>query len=167
MEPVCPVTSSNTGLSMETKEVWLVLLRLLGIGSFTFLYVLGGRALKWLRRLLGSILFLSILSGISVLTKSFTFWLLVPYSLFVFSLHQGYGADSVGDKIERRFWYGIVLGVSGGLVCLICDHPILGILQFFSAVSASVILGVLNPTNAVREEALIALSSVLFMAFAV
>jgi len=83
----------------------------------------------------------------------------------MFLIVLGYGGDDLNTKLIRRFIYGFVLGFCGLTIGVLSDHFILGVFQFCLAISASLILGVFNPDEAVDEEALIAVLSTIFLPF--
>ncbi len=85
-------------------------LRFLSVGAFGTLYAIGGGGPKWVRRYVGSGVFLAIITIISILTKEWSWWFLVPYAMFIWAVRNGYGADTFEDKVERRSFCGAVLG---------------------------------------------------------
>ena len=155
--------SVATQLIISTLKFVLIVL-------FGILYTLGGRTGvgKWVRRYLGAILF-----GLGIIALSYwqgTFnWIYFVYiPLLAASLTVGYGGDTFLEKLKRRAIYGLLIGLSCLPFAILNGAWILFGFQVVLAFGASVILGVWNPLlNAVEEENLIAVCSVLFVPFMV
>ena len=154
----------------EATQLIISTLKFVLLVLYSFLYTLGGRAgtPKWLRRYLGSILFGLGIIALSYWQGTFNYFYFLYIPLLIFALCQGYGGDSLSEKIKRRLKYGLIIGLSCLPFAIINGAWILFGLQVGLAVCASVLLGVWNPlTSAVEEENLIAIASVLFTPFMV
>lgn len=150
----------------ELALVWLFPIKWSVIGAFTFLYMIGGRENKAIRRLGGGLFLAFGLFGLSML-KGFNLRLILACCTVPFGLFLGYGGDDFKTKFIRRFLYGLVLGLSGLTIGILSGHVVLGCFQLVLAVQASLALGLLNPDDAVDEESLIAILSVVFLPFMV
>lgn len=154
----------------EEALTWLLIPKGLIPFIFGFLYSLGGRSWtpKWIRRFLGSILFAVGVICLSLVSKSFSWWLLPAFIPFVAGLTVGYGA---GDETEHKILARslVALPVCGtALAVAYCSGSwFLGIAQCILALGASVALGVFNPTVAVDEEYLIGVSYAALIPFMV
>lgn len=147
----------------ETLLVWLVPLRLLAVMLFTFCYVLGGRAHKWIRRFVGPAIFTCLLWVIAVLLHS-SLWKLSPLLGLPIVLSLPY-TNKDGYGWLRRLVYGVLFGAIGLAVSILAGCWPVGMLQGILCVLASMVLGMLNPVEAVNEEALIATLSVVLIPF--
>lgn len=144
----------------EWGEVFLVPLRLVGIIPFVFCYVVGGRRWKWVRRFIGPVVVF-----LPLIAISHNLLLILPMLLLMLSLCLGYGADYVWESIRKRFFYGVCVGTCGAITGILLGNITLAIIQFVMALWGSMFFGVLNPTTAVKEEALIATFSILIYPF--
>ena len=151
----------------ESTLMLLLIGKLLLVSAFAWLYALGGRSDKVWRRFVGGVLFPLGVCGIAYLSHSFSVLMLLACLSYPFALSQGYGGDSLAEKFKRRSLYGVLLGLASLPFFLVTGNWILGVLQIFLAVICSLVLGIVNPTNAVDEEALIASGSVLLVPFMV
>lgn len=143
---------------MEATELWNTLIRGTALIAYAFLYQLGGVQYKIIRRLgapLVLIAFLLYLGGIS--WKALSLLALIPY------LWMGYG----GGEYEARIRYAILAGLSGAIPCVVYGSNGMAVFQFILTVFGTIYLGVLNPVHARREEFLIALLSVVVVAFTI
>ena len=147
----------------EWALVWLVPLRMLSVMVFMLCYAIGGRAHKWIRRFLGPLLFVGVLAVVTYFVQS-QYWRLAPLAGLPIVLSLGY-SDKDGFGWLRRLLYGTLMGGIGLAMGILTGNWILGIYQFFMAFLASIILGILNPIEAVNEEALIAGMSVFMIPF--
>src|SRR3990167_7843181 len=67
-----------------------------------YLYMLGGRKDKWIRRFVGSlVIFFSLAIG-AYLLDVFKWQLLLTYPITAFQFHRGYGASELSIKILKR-----------------------------------------------------------------
>lgn len=149
----------------EWTLVWLVPIRLFIIGVFVFLYIIGGRNKKWIRRWLGGGLFGASLIGLSRLTGHFNWWFLTLPLAYPIVLSLGYGGDHFWEKMARRAIYGLLLGGIGFFVGILAGTWFMAGFQLALALIANVSLGLKNPVPAVHEEALIAIFSVVCVPF--
>ena len=156
----------------ELDHAWLFPFRFIPSILFAWAYTMGGREgiSLWVRRILGSFLFLLSFLALTWLFSSFSFWLFLAFPIFVFGLHRGYGADEFHTKVLKRFVFGLMLGSLGLGVGIINGYLGVGLIQLSLSVTASLLLGVFNPfgdklDGAVKEEGLIAFSSVLLVPF--
>jgi len=126
------------------KVAWLSVLSLC--------YGLGGIKQKWIRRFLGA---LWIAIGIFLFAKIqgyFKWWVMFYPALFCAALHLGYGAEETLGKIKRRALYGFAFGISAIPLVINSHLWVLFAFHCVVALSASVVLGVFNPTRSARDE---------------
>ena len=136
-------------------------LKMLLISTFATCYIIGGRSHKWIRRFLGGALFSTGCLLAFAWDGVFHWWLCLPLFSYIPALTLGYS-----DK-KSRVLYGVVLGGLGLIVGIMNHVPSMAGMQAVMAVSASVILGLKNPTHAVYEECMIAVLSVVMVPFMV
>lgn len=151
----------------ETALTLLVAWKMAVLSLFVFLYVIGGRRWKAVRRFVASGFLIASVTGISFLTDTFSLWFIVPFTVLIIGLQVGYGGETTSEKIKRRAFYGFMIGLGGLILGFSTGMILFGICQLVLATTASVLFGVLNPTTAVDEEALIALFCVAFWPFMV
>lgn len=146
----------------EWGLVWMVPLKLLPTCVFVTTYVIGGRAHKWIRRYIGMPLF--VLFCVALAKFDWKSISLLPLLLGVI---LGYGGDTLKEKFIRRLLYGASFGIAGLIIGFVFNKPLLGLFQLSISLQASLFLGLTNPDDAVDEEALIALLSVVLIPFIV
>ena len=147
----------------EWALVLVAFCRLLIVFVFAACYMIGGRKWKWVRRFVGSAILMTGTIGVALFMHTFKWWMVFGYLVYPISLSLPYGADNLLSKILKRGFYGLCLGASS----LVFGSWVLAGLQISISVAVSIYLGVINPTDAVDEECLIASSSVLFVPFMV
>lgn len=124
------------------------------IGSF--LYSLGGRNHKWLRRYLSSLLIGVGVNVLCLLRGSWSPWLIAITPILVAGLSLGYGADGLWQKVGRRAICAITVSLSGGACYLALGPKALFILIPQVGLSCfTVYLGTKNPIEAAAEEFMI------------
>lgn len=122
-----------------------------GVGNW--LYMVGGRSNKWIRRFIGAFLCTSAICVEALFLNVFSFWMLIDYPLTVISFHLGYGSSQLKTKIAKRFLVVAMSLLSGILFCFIIGGSSWLILPLhFMIASGSVYLGVVNPIQAASEE---------------
>ena len=126
----------------------------LAIGSW--LYMLGGRKDKWLRRFIGSLVITGTAMIMSLLMGKFSPWLLISYPIVMGGMTLGYGANEPFQKVLKRGLFALGV-ISGGFVyCLVFGGNAWWILIPHVGVAAwSIYLGVKNPLHAAAEETFI------------
>lgn len=145
--------------------VWLVPMRLFAVLVFSTLYVIGGREHKWIRRFIAPLFFVGILALVSYFVQS-QYWRLAPLAGLPIVLSLGYtDKDGFGFGWARRLIYGTLFGGIGLAMGFMYGLWYIGLWQMLMAILASMILGLLNPLEAVNEEALISTLSVMFIPF--
>lgn len=149
----------------ETTLVYLVVFKLVLLGLFSLFYVLGGRSNKWLRRYVAGIGFPLGLILISLISNNFKWLSLSLIALYPINLSLGYGGDTLYKKLALRGIYGLFGGILGIFCGYLWGNHFLGWAQLTLALTGSLSLGVLNPTHAVDEEALISLFLVILIPF--
>jgi hypothetical protein len=150
----------------EWTLVWLVPIRIMIIAIFAFFYAVGGRGPKYVRRFVGAGWMIMACLLLSALTQSFS-WKLITLGSLLGGLSMGYGGDTMEEKILRRLLFGVVVGGCGLLIGFSSGHLLLGLFQLIMAVLTSLFMGLINPTDAVDEEAIIASLSVFVIPFMV
>lgn len=122
-----------------------------GVGNW--LYMVGGRSNKWIRRFIGSLVCSSAVCAEALFLKVFSFFMLIDYPLCILSFCLGYGSDKLPTKIAKR---SLVVGcslLSGVLFCLIIGGKAWLLLPLHAVIGAgSIYLGVVNPVQAAAEE---------------
>ena len=142
--------------------------KILAVLIFAFCYIIGGRANKWIRRILGSLMLGIFVVGFSYWQRSYSNWLCCYPLLLFIALSKGYGANDnkLFTKIHRRFSYGLLFGLSCAPVAIVYSAYYLWAGQLALAIVASMFLGIKNPFgNAVDEEGLIAIASIILVPF--
>ena len=151
----------------EWQLVFLVPVRMGIVLVFSFLYAVGGRGPKYVRRFLGGALFGSAVLALSVWTGSFKWQIAALPGAYIGALCMGYGGNTFGEKLFRRLIYGLALGGCALIAASAAGVWSLGFFQLALAVAVSLFLGLKNPIHAVNEEALIATLSVVCVPFMV
>lgn len=122
-----------------------------GVGNW--LYMVGGRSNKWIRRFIGALLCSSAVCLEALCLHNFSLWMLIDYPLTVISFHLGYGSERLRTKIAKRSLVVAMSLASGILFCFIIGGKSWQILPLhFLIASGSVYLGVVNPIQAAAEE---------------
>lgn len=151
----------------ENQLVLSVIPRLLLIVTFVMCYILGGRSKKWVRRWLGGSLFGIGVLWLAIVSKTYSHFLLPIIALYPASLTLPYGSSVTWKKVFLRAIYGLAVGGVGLYVAIITQSFSLGIFHIAISISSSIWLGIVNPTEAVYEETLIATLLVLCVPFMV
>ena len=122
-----------------------------GIGNW--LYMVGGRGQKWVRRFIGALLCVTAVCVEALWAHVFSFWMLIDYPLTILSFHLGYGSDRLGTKIAKRSLVVAASLLSGVLMCIVIGGKAWLILPLHAFVGlGSIYLGVVNPIQAAPEE---------------
>lgn len=122
-------------------------------GAGNWLYMIGGRSRKWIRRFVGALLCSSAVCAEALLLHVFNPWMLIDYPLAVMSFHLGYGSERLKTKIAKRSLVVAASLLSGVLFCLIIGGKAWLILPLHAFIAAgSIYLGVVNPIQAAAEE---------------
>lgn len=149
----------------EWWRVVLVFFKLQFIVAFAMLYVMGGRKHKWLRRWVGgTVLALSVLI-FGAIHNSLNWGVILSTPLIYVGLALGYGGDHFWEKFLRRAFYGLMFSLPAFAISISIGRPMLGLFQIALSVLCSLYLGLINPTEAVDEEAFLAVLSSLCYPF--
>lgn len=143
-------------------------LKIVWVAFASLLYGAGGISNKWLRRFLMPLWMGLGIWVFGIWTGSFSPWSLLYVPLCCASLHLGYSGNDgkITTKIRKRASYGLCLGIAALPICIISHLWILFAFHVGLCVSASVLLGTINPTrNARAEETLIAVLSTVLVLF--
>lgn len=157
------------------KEIWQGLgatLALLPTLVFSVITMLGGRSFSVLgisariwKRIIAPVSFVSLLIVLSLINKTFTWWILSLYATYFVSCMVGYGNDSIWGKIYRRSLWSLIRTLACLPIAILTGSYILLAIQCMVGLIATVFLGVWNPLKAPAEEFLINFVSVLFVPF--
>lgn len=141
---------------IETYIGTLAAISLVGLAGGCFLYMLGGRKDKYLRRFIGSLVIAGTSVIMSALMKRFSFWLLLTYPVIAAGMTIGYGANEVFLKILKRSLFAAGVASAGLVYCFVFGGNAWWVLIPHVGVGAwSVYLGVKNPLFASAEECFI------------
>jgi len=136
--------------------------------TFAFVSMLGGRNnLLLLKRITAPILFCLLTIGLSLLTHRFCAWFFLSIPAYILSTFIGYSGDTLWKKIEKRFLWSLIRGLSALTFCLFTGAWLLFIIQIIVGIATTIVLGVWNPIVAAQEETLINFCSVMFVPFMV
>ncbi len=126
--------------------------------AFAFLYSLGGRSNKWLRRYLGTFILTLTMCGLAYWRGIFHWSLLLVWPILIIGTSKGYSGTSLSEKIIKRTLCALSILASGvpflvlyGSNCWWVAIPHVGVGLF------SIYLGVKNPVEAAFEEFWIAM----------
>lgn len=124
---------------------------LLGVGCW--LYMVGGRARKWIRRFVGALFCAGAVVVEAVLAGVFSPWMLLDYPMTIGSFSLGYGSDVLKTKIAKRSIVALTSVLSGVLLCVILGEKAWLLLPLHAVIATgSIYLGVVNPIQAAAEE---------------
>lgn len=151
---------------VEVRQLAQLVVASLALAAFSFLYSLGGREQKALRRYVGSSLFALACIGIAFWSSVGSWWQFLSWPALMAALTLGYGANTLSRKLIRRFLYGLVVGLASVPFFLPMGLWELALFQTALAVVASTYYGIRNPMSAVGEEGQIGLLMVACWPFA-
>lgn len=150
---------------VETRQMIHLALAFLSLGLFGWLYALGGRQMKALRRYVASSIFVAVCLGLAAASGHFSWWMLASWPCLAAALCMGYGANTFMAKVRRRALYGLAVGAASAPFLLPISMETF-LFQVILAVCVSVFYGVWNPTSAVAEEGAIGMLMVICWPFA-
>jgi hypothetical protein len=137
-------------MNTEKKLQINVFVRLLLVCVFALMYAWGGMEYKIIRRLLAPS-FLCLL--MFLYSKDKRAWLqLLPMYI---TLSIGYGGVSLIEKIQRRFLFGFLNGITSSTYNIILKNSLLSIIQISLLSFLYLTLGVWNPLPQARTEELV------------
>lgn len=145
-------------------ETNLGMLASIGLGVCvldTFLWMLGGRSNKFIRRYIGSFLQTLAINILSIFTATWAWQFVLALGPEIGSRSMGYGGDTTGEKILRRSVFAIGSLLAGAFLAWGVGFNAKTItLLICQAVASivSIILGVKNPLPAAVEEVFVCLS---------
>lgn len=145
------------GEGTTVTQTWVALVLLL---VFVGLYVQGGRGHRALRWLLGGVVFSAGMNGLAAWTGQWSWPMLSALLAYPAALSMGYGGDTRAEKVRRRAWYGLGVGLASSSILAPAGVWWLIPFQVLFAVLVSVLYGLTNPLHAAAEEAQIAVVSV-------
>ena len=143
----------------EWNLVWLLPVKLIPSVVFMVCYAIGGRHFKWIRRYLGPILFSASCAILAQFLGSFS-WKIAFLLVIAPILTLPYHSD------DERLRYVLAL-TAISLVFGTVFHSHLGYLQALLSFVTGIFFTETHPTDAVNEEGLIALLSVVVIPFMV
>lgn len=118
-----------------------------------WLYMLGGRSMKWRRRFIGSLICATAIWVGLLLMGRFKWQALGIYPLLMIGFSLGYGAEVVFEKIIKRGLIVACLCLSGVLMAYVLGGKAWQILPLQAFIGlGSIYLGVKNPVQAAGEE---------------
>ena len=147
----------------ESMQMFRLAEALFTLSLFAFLYSLGGRKEKWLRRFLGSTLFCLGCNLIAFQSNIWSIWMLGGFVTYPIALSLGYGGNTTATKLFRRTLYGLALGLAS--IPFLIHQPSMILFQTLLSMSISIWWGIKNPTSAVGEEGAIGALSVILIPF--
>jgi hypothetical protein len=132
----------------------------------SFLYSLGGRGPKPVRRFIAPLIIALAVNGIALWRGNWHWQLPIVYPCLVGGFCMGYGADTLGLKILRRSIYtGCVLVASGFLVWAYYPNSLWLLIPNAGVGAWSIYMGVKNPVEASSEEFLVCLFLTILLPF--
>lgn len=149
-------------MAVELRQLWQLVIALIGLGVFSFLYALGGRGStlsvsKAVRRYVGSAIYIACALLVAAISGVFSWWMLLGYPCLAGALTFGYGgADTTASKLRERALYGLAVGVSSIPLLLPIGLWEVVLEQTFLSVLISMWAGVRNKASAVGEEGYLA-----------
>jgi len=161
----------------ETAQVYIGICAFIPSILYALAYALGGRdeapifVPRIWRRIIAPMLFSTLVVLMSLLFGKFDN-IMLSFIPFLVSVHWvgGYGGDTLWEKVLRRIWTGLLLGLAALPIALAAhSYPVWELfwMQLALAISAHLFLGILNPLKAPYEESLIALLTVVIVPFMV
>jgi hypothetical protein len=132
------------------KFIWLAI--------FTYLYGAGGIKHKPTRRYYGTLWLTLGYVVFSLINGGFSFYYLICYPLLIAATSIGYGADTTGKKIFKRFYCGLAYAFAALPLAIVTSNWVMFALHTLLCLSISITLGVTNPVHARSEETLIGAS---------
>lgn len=142
----------------EITTVWQYFGSLIGLSISSLLYMLGGREGqgKWKRRFVGSFILALTVNIICVLRDIWHWQFLLIGPCLAIAFSNGYGADSLFDKVIRRLFYTLGVCLSGLIFCLVLGGNAWWLLIPHVGVGLwSIYMGTRNPLEASAEEGFI------------
>jgi len=130
-------------------------LRIMCVAIWGLMYGLGGMSHKPMRRYYGTALLVGSYCLFSGLEGTFSWWYLLCYPLLIAATSIGYGADSVAMKIWKRFYCGAAYSFAALPIAFVTGNWTMFALHTALCLSVSIVLGVINPVTARKEETLI------------
>lgn len=127
----------------------------LGLVLAAYLWALGGRGHKFLRRMGATFAVCATVIFTSCLMQKFSWWILTIYPCLVLASSFGYGGDDLGDKVFRRSVFAAANLVAGVILAFIFGGWWILPMQVYCAV-AIVFFALGNPLYAPAEEFLVA-----------
>ena len=152
---------------VEGRQLAQLAVAVVLLAGFVWLYARGGRSHRILRWLLGGLWFSL---GVNLLAAWNGCWhwpMALAVLAYPASLAVGYGGVTLPQKAWRRARYGALVGASSLWFFLPVGVWWMAAVQSLYAVSASLLLGLLNPTSAVGEEGALSLLMVAVVPFMV
>lgn len=135
----------------ETLQ-FMAFVKLLVVACFAYLYGLGGISRKWQRRYVAPALLTASMYGFAAWIDT-VHWVYALYGILLcISLHIGYGAEVLHEKIIKRSRYGAALACSALPVAIFNQEYPMWALHFTLCILFSVLLGVWNITKNPRYE---------------
>ena len=140
----------------ELQTGVLTFVGLIGLSCGCFLYMLGGRSDKWLRRFVASLIITATSVILSTFMGKFSWWLVTIYPILMTGMSLGYGADETWLKVIKRSLFGLAVVSAGLIYCLCFGGNMWWILLIHIGIAVwSVFLGVKSTIHAASEETFI------------
>lgn len=151
----------------EITLMWIAVIKIVISLIVGILYSLGGRddIPKAIRRFVAPAVIIVSVCVFSLFGGSFSWFYLLCYPLFVGAYSLGYGADEIMIKVFNRFKCATAITLAGLPIVIITGSWALFSLQMIISVSASIILGVINPIKASQEELMIGFLTCIMVLF--
>lgn len=161
----------------ETIQVYVGICAFIPSLIYALCYAIGGRSDApvfhghYWRRLVAPIVYTILVLGLSLLSNKFK----AEYIIFAISFTAahwlgGYGGRTIWEKLVRRTWTASLSALAVLPIALFAhSYPVWELfwMQWGLALSAHLLLGILNPLKAPYEESLIAFLTVCIVPFMV
>lgn len=136
----------------ETTLEWIQFCKLLLVAVYALFYGLGGMSGKWKRRFIAPVILMAGIVGLSLWSRTFSWWFLLYMPLLIAALHMGYGADKFWIKMRKRALCGLAFGAAA--IPMALGTGAWALLGFHTSlcIATCVALGVFNITSSARSE---------------
>lgn len=158
----------------ELAQIPVALISLLPSIVYALSYAIGGRENApvfhghYWRRIVAPLSFsLCLLSLTWVFKPSNLSWITLCSPLTYLAVHwlAGYGGSSLEEKLRGRVWTGVLIGLACLPIAIYTGSWTLFSFQTFLSCLSHVVLGILNPLPASKEEFLLSFLTVIFVPF--
>ena len=127
-------------------------IKLLLVAVFAMLYGMGGISGKYKRRFIAPAVYIAGIVGVSLWTRSFSYWYVSSLFVFFFSLSIGYGGTVTTQKMIKRGRYGLANALATLPMFIVAQAWTLLALHIAVCTATSIVAGTWNQTSSARTE---------------